>query len=70
MCLEGGQGRLGPGDHDHPCEDLEALGFGVTSVHVPHVLSIPLELPDWFLTQSPFLERRVAPFWLFWRCWT
>ena len=34
------------------------MGFGVTLVHVPYVLLIQLELPDWVL--SPFHELLVA----------
>ena len=61
MCPAGSQGRVGPGNHDHVCEDSEALRFGVTSVHVPHALLVHPERPDWFLTPSPFHEYQGGP---------
>ena len=61
MCLAGGQGHVEPGDHDHLCEDSEALRFGVTSGHVPHALLVHPEWPDWFLTPSPLHEYQSGP---------
>lgn len=52
---------MGPGDHNHVCEDSEALRFGVTSVHAPHALLVHPEQPDWFLTPSPFHEYQGGP---------
>ena len=58
-----------PGDHDHLCEDSEALRFGVTSGMFLTPCWSTLSGLTGASPQAHFMNIRVAPLWLLWRCW-